>query len=332
MRSWRRRCRDGGPAYLVFGLLLAALPAMAQAQPARPRRRPPQAHAPAPPAPPPKPLVVEEPAMARCRELLRFGIVTSGPATVETIDGDGCRYTGVRFGFTDRFGYEAATLVEHGFPSDVPNKPVSVQIEARGIVLAITSGNARTDWLSRQQQIPFDVTVDAGYDPAAKAFTLRSLAFDGPTLGRTEIALELAGVDTRNFPDDVAVRSLRLHMDSQRFPLQFALGAAVASLPDGVPGEEPGEEPGAAMDAAKARAVTLVRTYMPLTSATPDAVDAVSAFVADFPRPQHVLDLAVTASLPFKLRSVGDAADKADLARAVLRGLTVTATYAGDPK
>lgn len=317
---------------LLLGLLLAALPATVQAQPARPRHAPhvpaqPPRHPPgtptAPVLPPPQPLSAEDAAVARCRALLDQGIVTGGPATVEALDNDGCRYTGVRFG-TPRFGYEAATLVEHGFPSAMPDKPASVQIEARGIVLAIDSGDAKTDWLSRQQQTPFDITLDAGYDPGTKEFVFRSLTLDGATLGHTELALELAGVDERNFPDDLAVRSLRLHMDSRRFLLQFALAAAVAALPDG--------EPGAALDAAKAQAVILVRTYLPLTGAAADTVDAVAAFVADFPRPQHVLDLTVTAAPPFKLRSVGDAADKQALAQAAMRTLTVTAAYAGDPK
>ena len=261
--------------------------------------------------------------MARCRELLSYGIVTNGPATVEAVD-DGCRYTGVRFGFTSRFGYEAATLIEHGVPSETPDKPVSMQIEARGLTLAIDSGNAKADWLSRQQQTPFDVTLDAGYDPAAQTFMLRSLTLDSPVLGHSELAVELAGVNDRTFPEDVAVRSLRLHMDSRRFLLQFALAAAVATLPDG--------EPGAALEVAKARAAALVRTYLPLTGATAETMAALVAVLGDFPRPQHVLDLAMTASPPFKLRSVGDAADKEALAQAALRALTVTAAYSGDPK
>lgn len=328
-------------ARLACALLACILPTLAHAQPSRPRHAPtshaPKLHVPAKPAAPtpppqpqatapepPPPLSPAEAAVARCRALLAQGIVTAGPATAEALD-DGCRYTAVRFGVSQRFGYEAATLVEHGFPSEAPDKPVSVQVEARGIVFAPSSGNAKTDWLIRQQQAPFDVTLDASYDPAAKEFILRSLSLDSPALGHTELAMDVAGADGSNFPDDVALRSLHLHMDSRLLLLQFALGAAVAALPDG-------GDPATEMDRAKAQATPLARQYLPLTGASPATVDAIAAFVDDFPRPRHVLDLAVTASPPFKLRSVGDTDDKGALAETVMRTLAVTATYTGDPR
>ena len=315
-------------ARLATALTLTALlsgPSL-HAQPARPRTPPhttPRPQPQAAPSPPPVPLSPAEAAVAQCRALLEFGVVTAGPVTTEALDDGGCRYTGVRFGFTSRAGYEVETLIEHGMPTEAPKTPVTVQVEAHGIVLAIESMDRKANWLSRQQQIPFDVTLDTTYDPAAHRVTTRSLTLDSPTLGHTTLAFELTGIDEGTFPDDAALRTLRLHMDSQRLLVQFALPAAVAALPGG--------DLSAEMAQAKTRLAVLARAYLPRAGATPETVDALATLVADFPRAQHVLDLTVSANPPFPFRAVGDSEGKPAAIDALLRTLSVAATYTGAP-
>lgn len=309
-------------------LLLLPLAAAAQAQPA------PQRHAPAPrssvrPAPPPvarapAPSTPEQDAVARCRALPGQLSETAG---VEALADGGCRFTRIRFGLLGGVGYEVDTLTEHGLPSDlsaVPDKPLDVRIEARGIVFAPRSGSAGTDWMIRQQQVPFDVTLEADYEPARREGTVRKLSLDGAALGQVSLAVAATGLDPAAFPQGAALRSVRLHMDSRRFLLTFALAPLASTLPE--------DDPGGAVDRAKAQVIDTLRTLLPGMGASTGTVDALAGFVADFPRPQHVLDLDVTADPPLGADTV--AALLADPAQAstLLKGVAITATYAGDPR
>ena len=118
------------------------------------------------------------------------------------------------------------------------------------------------------------------------------------------------------------MRSIQLHMDSRRFVPAFLLGSLVAVLP--------ADDPGAAVEKAKAQAVATVRALLPAAAATAETVDAGAGFIADFPHPLRVLDVGVSAAAPVTLAAMGVAAGDAAQAAALLKTLTVTATYAGE--
>ncbi len=264
---------------------------------------------------------------ALCRELLASApLLSDGPATAEHDGPDGCRFTGPRFGFGQRFGYRIGTLVEHGIPFgalDIPHRRVDVRIEARGIVFELHSGQAKTDWLNRQSQTPFDVGVAGSYDPAGQELILRELSLEGPAIGRTTLAFAATGVDGAN-PASAGLRSLALTVDSRRFLVAFVLPSLLSFLPDA--------DPGGAVDRAKAQAEIAARIYLPQAGATADTVAAVAGFIGDFPHPRHAFDLHVTASTPVTGAAIERSAESPAAASAVVRTLTVTATYAGDAR
>ena len=265
---------------------------------------------------------------ARCRALLAsIGLVQDGPAEIEPLGPDGCRFTGVRFGFGTRFGYLVASLTEHGIPFGplaIPDKPTEVAVEARGVTFSLHSGNPKVDWLNRAQQVPFDVVVRGRYDPAAHEVLLRELSLTGRTVGRTTLSADVVGVDPADLPGNPALRALTLHMDSRSFVVRFLLGVVVSMLPE--------QNPGAAFDAAKRQAVAAARAKLPQGGVAPASVDAIAAFINDLPRPQHVLDLTIATKAPISMEAASVAMADAAAAAALVNTMQITATYAGDPQ
>jgi hypothetical protein len=270
-----------------------------------------------------------EPATAaRCRALLAsVPLVTGRPATAEPQGREGCRFTMVEFGAGSRFSYQVGSLIENGIPSEplkVPRHLVSVRIEARDIVFLLHTGNVKVDWLNRQQQVPFDIVLDGRYDPANGVVTIRELSLEGRAVGRTTLAGVLSHVSETGSLDVAAMQSFALHLDSQRFIVNFVLPFLLDVLPD--------ENPGGAVDYGKAQAVATIRALLPQVGASEQTVGAVTGFIADFPNPQHVLDFAVTAAKPVTVTALEDAAGDPATATALLRTLTVTASYTGEPR
>ena len=74
-----------------------------------------------------------------------------------------------------------------------------------------------------------------------------------------------------------------------------------------------------------------MRALLPQSGASPATVDAVAAFVSDFPHPLHVFDLHVQARTPVTLDDMQRAAGSPLALAALVQTLTVTASYAGDP-
>ncbi len=273
-------------------------------------------------------VVQAQPATAaRCRSLLAGApLLQGGPATAEPLGKDGCRFTAVRFG-TGRFAYQVGSLDERGIsfdPLEVPRQPVSVRIDARDIVFALQSGQAKIDWLNRQQQVPFDVVLAGSFDPAKRTVTLRELSLEGRAVGRTALAGIVQHVSGADTLDTAAIQSLTLHMDSRRFIAAFVLASLMGVLPD--------DDPGGAVDRSKAQAAAAVRALLPQAGATQQSIDAIAAFIGDFPHPQHVFDLSMTATTPVTMAMVEAASGGTAAAIALLRTLTVAATYSGDPR
>ena len=86
------------------------------------------------------------------------------------------------------------------------------------------------------------------------------------------------------------------------------------------------------MDRAKVQAEIAARFYLPQAGATAETVAAVAAFIGDFPHPQHVFDLRVTASRPVTGAAIEKSVGNPAAASAVARTLTVTASYAGEAR
>ena len=264
---------------------------------------------------------------ALCRDLLASApLLSDGPVTAEPDGSDGCRFTGVRFGFGQRFGYRIGTLIEHGIPFgalDVPQRRVDVRVEARDIAFELHSGQAKTDWLNRQSQVPFDVGVTGSYDPTGQELVLRELSLDGRAIGHTTLAFAAAGVNGAD-PASAGLRSLALTIDSRRFLVAFVLPSLLSFLPD--------DDPGGAVDRAKAQAVVAARFYLPQGGATAETVAAVAGFIGDFPHPQHVFELRLAASTPVTGAALERSAASPAAASAVARSVMVTASYAGEAR
>lgn len=276
----------------------------------------------------PVPALAQPATAALCRALVESAPFFRDGASIAEADGpDGCRFTELTFGVGAKAGYQVATLVEHGVPFGapaLPDHPVHLRVEARGITFVLRTGNAKVDWMNRQQQVPFDVVLDGSFDPAAGVAILTELSVEGRAIGRTVLSGELAQVDPVTLPSGAELRSVTLHSDSRRFILGYVLPTLLAFLPD--------EDPGGAVERARGEAIAKLRTLLPLAGATAATVEALAAFVADFPQAPRVLDLAVAATGPVTGDTLGRAlADPAEAVK-LMRMLRVQARYEGDAR
>jgi len=279
--------------------------------------------------------VARDPALRRCRDLLEPLSPTAsppGPVSIETTEPDECRFRNIRFGLGGFVGYRMDTLLVRGIPFDRPKGPLSpvhARVEARGVTLAIRDQPAKIAWLSRQQQVPFDVTLDATYDPATTTLVLNEFSMDGAVLGHVGLRARLENVHLLvKRPDDVpelqalpGLRSLHLELDSRTFLSSYGLPLVMNMLPD--------QDPDAAFQAGRAKVIAAVDALLPASRATADTTQAVTGLVADFPHPKHPAVLDIEASTPITPDAVVAAFDDPDQLVALLQTTTITATYAG---
>ena len=278
----------------------------------------------------------ETPAQARCRDLLPAEM-ESRPG-VEALGDGGCRFTHARIGyglydllglpnFGPAFrGYEAETLTEHGLPQrwdPFPEGPVAVQVEARNIWLVFHTDSPQVNWLFEQQQFPFDITFDAAFDPGTRQVTLHRLSMDGVSIGHVLLTATVAGVTRSELFAGAGLQSVQVHLDSRRFIPAFVLMSVAKHLPE--------DDPGAAAERTRAQVVAALRTLLPMAHASAGTVDALVAFAQDFPRPQHVLDLSMTADPPVPAETVLDVLNDPARVTSLIGALTVGATYSGEP-
>ena len=115
--------------------------------------------------------------------------------------------------------------------------------------------------------------------------------------------------------------ALHAELDSRRFLTGFALGPLLPLIPDDV-------DPDGAVEAAKEQLVAGLHALLPQTGASAATTEALAGFVSDFPHPQHKFSLDVSAATPVTAAALEAAGSPAQLT-ALLRQLTVTATYTG---
>ncbi len=279
--------------------------------------------------------MARDPALRRCRDLLDpFSPSASppGPTSVEATGPDECLFHNLRLGLGGFVGYRMDTLLVRGIPFDRPPgplAPVHAHVEARGITLSIRDQPAKLAWMSRQQQVPFDLTLDAAYDPAATTLVLNEFSMDGDLLGHVGLRARLENVHLATpRPGDVpemqappGVRSIHVDLNSRTFLSGYGLPVIVNFLP--------ADDPDGAFRAAQAKAVAAVRALLPASGASADTVEAVAGLVADFPHPKHPGMLDIEASTPITFDAILAAIDEPARLPALLRALTLTATYAG---
>ena len=279
--------------------------------------------------------MARDPALRRCRDLLEPLSPTAsppGPVSIEATEPDECRFRNIRLGLGGFVGYRMDTLLVRGIPFSRPKGPlasVHARVEARGVTLAIRDQPAKIAWLSRQQQQPFDLTLDATYDPATTTVVLNEFSMDGAVLGHVGLRARLENVHllvTRadDMPELEALpglRSLHLELDSRTFLLSYGLPLVMNMLPD--------QDPDAAFQAGRAKVIAAVDALLPGSSATADTTQAITSLVADFPHPKHPTVLDIEASTPITPDAVVAAVDDPDQLVALLQTITVTATYAG---
>ena len=279
--------------------------------------------------------MARDPALRRCRDLLEPLSPSEsppGPTAVEATGPDECRFRNVRIGLGGFVGYRMDMLLVRGIPFSRPKgplAPVHARVEARGITLALRDQPAKLAWMSRQQQVPFDLVLDAGYDPATTTLVLNEFAMDGELLGHVGLRARLENVHlltTR--ADDVpelqalpGLRSLHLELDSRTFLSSYVLPLIVNLLPD--------QDPDAAFQAGRDKVIAAINTLLPASGASAETTQAVAGLVADFPHPRHPAVLDIEASTPIIPDAVLAATDDPARLPALLRALSLKASYAG---
>ena len=331
---------------VLLGLAVAVLAAAGPPPPSHGSARPAARPAPAKPAaaPPaekqPDPdsaeaAMARDPALRRCRDLLdpvSPSASPPGPTAVEATGPDECRFRNIRLSLGGFVGYRLDTLLVRGIPFDRPPgplAPVHAHLEATGITLSLRDQPAKLAWMSRQQQAPFNVTLDAAYDPATTTLVLNDASMDGEVLGHVGLRARFENAHLRTtrvdrVPELQAVpglKSLHLDLDSRTFLAGYILPVIANLLPD--------EDPDAAYQAGKAKVVAAIRALLPASGASADTADALAGPVVDFPRPKHPFVLDIEAATPITPDAVLAAGDDPARLPALLRALSVTATYAG---
>ena len=279
--------------------------------------------------------MARDPALRRCRDLLTPLSPSEsppGPTAVEATGSDECRFRNIRLGLGGFVGYRMDTLLVRGIPFERPNgpfPPAHLRVEARGITLAIRDQPAKLTWLSRQQQIPFDLVLDATYDPAAATLALGEFAMDGELLGHIGLRARLENVHLLTTRDGAvpelqappALKSMHLELDSRTFLSSYVLPVVVNMLPDA--------DPDAAFQEGRAKVIAGIAALLPASAASPSTTAAATGLAADFPHPKHPAVLDIEASPPLTLDAV--LAATGDVARlpALLRAATIAVTYEG---
>lgn len=279
--------------------------------------------------------MARDPALRRCRDLLEPLSPSEsppGPVSVQATGPDECRFRNIRLGLGGFVGYRMDALLVRGIPFSRPQgplAPVHARVEARGITLAIRDQPAKLAWMSRQQQVPFDLVLDAAYDPATTTLALNEFSMDGELLGHVGLRAQLENVHLLTTRADAVpemqappgLRSLHLELDSRTFLLSYVLPLVVNMLPD--------EDPDAAFQVGRAKVIAAINALLPSSGASADTTAAVAQLMADFPHPKHPAVLDVEAKTPITPDAVFAATDDPARLPALLQALVITAAYAG---
>ncbi|WP_284944455.1 hypothetical protein [Acidisoma cladoniae] len=273
---------------------------------------------------------VQEPPQS-CRAILAALPFTIEPNTATSeLTGRDCLVRHIRFG-TGKSAYLVDSLRLHGFTSDfdtfpdlVPDRSVAVRVEARGITFSPQISDPKLMWMIGQQQVPFDVTLDASYDPTTRRATLDEFTLDGDVLGHVQLRLMAGEIPAARPPDlfgKGGLMSLHLDLDSRGFLTGFALSPLLPLLPD--------DDPGGAVEAVKREAVGGIRALLPQADVSATTTDALVGFVADFPHPKHPFTIDISAVSPVTANVIEAASSSPARLMALLRLLTISARYTG---
>ena len=279
--------------------------------------------------------MARDPALRRCVKLLEPlspGESPPGPTSVEATGPDECRFGNIRLSLGGLVGYRMDALLVRGIPFDRPQGPLApfhARVEARGITLSVRDQPAKLAWMSRQQQTPTDLTLDATYDPATTTLVLSELSMDGEVLGHVGLRARLENVHLVTARSDgvpqmqaaPGLKSLHVELDSRTFLSGYVLPLIVNLLPD--------DDPDGAYQAGRAKVIAAIRAILPTTGASADTIEAAAGLVADFPHPKHPAVLEIEANTPITPDAVAAASDNPARLPALLRALNVTASYAG---
>lgn len=248
-------------------------------------------------------------------------ITPAGPAA--------CRYDGVHLPATSRAGWDVASVVIRGVPSGpIGTEPLAMRVEANGITFALHTGRAAMDWMSRQQQVPFNVTLELTYDPGTKLAVLKEFSMVSET-GSASLDGIFENVEPFDplRPSDIPppfgsrIKALHIHLESKQFLTSFVLPMVVASIPDG--------DTGAIVEGMKTMVIGEVRELLPV--APRETVNAITDFVQDFPHPRHPFDLSLQAAgVAFGAGDLPLLTQGRDVQIERLKQLKVEASYAGE--
>ena len=276
----------------------------------------------------PEAAMARDPALGRCRDLLGPLSPSESPpgqTTVEATGPDECRFQNIRVSLGGFVGYRMDTLLVRGIPFDRPQgplAPIHARVEARGITLSIRNQPAKLAWLSRHQQVPFDLVLDTAFDPATTSLVLNDFVMDGELLGHVGLRARLENVHpVTTHPGEVpelegspGLRSLHLELDSRTFLSSYGLPSVFGMLPD--------DDPDGAFQAGRAKVIATMNALLPASGASASTTEAATSLVSDFPHPKHPAVLDIEAKTPMTPDAVIAATDDPARLAALLRALT----------
>jgi hypothetical protein len=237
-----------------------------------------------------------------------LGIVShSGQITAETakpIGTDGCEFDNAHLSLTSSqsWSIEQLKLTRLDFASLARGAqiPPTLRVEAHGVRFSPVTPNKVTNYVLHVTIRPFDITLD--YDAKSEPTVLKLAEFSmrGRNVGDLHLSGEIDGITPEliqapnTIVDSAAgLRSLRIHLDNQGFVESYLVAPLAGALLQG------SEDPEATVRQTQQSVIATMRGMLAPTATPPATVDALAAFVEDFPHPSKVLDVALSLPKPF---------------------------------
>jgi hypothetical protein len=240
-------------------------------------------------------------------ETCRGIVAHSGQITIETATpagSDGCEFENMHLTLTSSqsWSIERLKLTRLDFASLARGAqiPSTLRAEAHGIRFSPVTPNKVTNYVLHVTIRPFDITLD--YDAKSDPTVLRLAEFSmrGRNVGDLHISGEIDGITPEliQAPNTIvestaALKSLRIHLDNQGFVESYLVAPLAGALLQGA------DDPDATVKQMQQTVITTMRGMLAPTMTPPATTDALAAFVADFPHPSKVLDVALNLPKPF---------------------------------
>ena len=226
--------------------------------------------------------------------------------SAEPVGRDGCEYRTLRLSLMANQSWTIdrvlVTRLDAASLAGGASVPLTLRVEAQGIRFSPTVANKVVAYTIRTSARPFDMTLDYDVPAAVGIAHLTELSMRGRNVGDVHLSAQIAGVTPQMLqtldpaaPVPAGLKSLKLHLNNQGFVESYMLSMLAPLFLQG------SEDPEATVEQLKRQAIAVLRGTLASTATDPATIDALAGFIADFPHPAKILDVALDLPRPLGL-------------------------------